>query len=127
MASVAREGTTTSQQPQARSCPGFPLLSHLLWFPSLKLRFLALDAIPRLAPAEQAGCLSPDSSKLWPDVPHTLPLAAMPFPSLQLVQILAFLQTLPTTAPAGRAIWNMSHLLSLHFALTVFPASLGDP
>lgn len=69
---------------------------------------------------------SPDSSKLWPAVPHTLPLAAMPFPSLQLVQILAFLQTLPTKAPAGRAIWNMSHLLSLHFALTVFTASLGD-
>lgn len=70
---MAKEGTTTSRQPKASSCPRSPLLGHLRWFPSLKFKFLALDAIPSLAPADRAGCLSSDSSKLWPDTPHALP------------------------------------------------------
>lgn len=57
-----REGPRISQPPRASSCPGsLPRAATFAGSPSLKFKFLALDAAPSLALADQAGGLSLDS------------------------------------------------------------------
>lgn len=57
-----REGPRISQPPRASSCPGsLPRAATFTGSPSLKFKFLALDAAPSLALADQAGGLSLDS------------------------------------------------------------------